>query len=87
MVTPSIEEEEDWISERPMERLNAEIRRGNTHWNNRDVREEIHQTNTARDQQDRWEEDWSVTTSIERREDITVRQESYSSSFRGLIVY
>ena len=54
---------------------NRGIRKGNTHWNNRDVREEIRQTNTTRDQQDRWEEDWSVLTSIERREDVTVRQE------------
>ena len=37
--------------------------------------EEICQTNTTRDQQDRWEEDWSILTSIERREDVTVRQE------------
>ena len=50
--------------------------RGITHWNDRVVREEISQTNTARDQQDRWEEDWSVLTSIERTEDVTVRQES-----------
>ena len=35
----------------------------------------MHQTNTTRDQQDRWEEDWSVPTSIERREDVTIRQE------------
>ena len=54
--------------------------RGNTHWNNRGVREEISQTNTARDQQDRWEEDWSVLTSIERREDVTVRQELHRAS-------
>ena len=67
---------QDWISERPMERSNGGIRRGNTHWTNRDVREDIHQTNTTRDQQDRWEEDWSVPTSIERREDVTVRQEA-----------
>ena len=60
-----------------MERSNGGIRRGNTHWNNRDVREEVHQTNTTRDQQDRQEEDWSVPTSIERREDVTVRQESH----------
>ena len=36
-----------------MERSNGGIRRGNTCSNNRDVREEIHQTNTTRDQQDR----------------------------------
>ena len=59
-----------------MDRSNRGIRRGNTHWNNRDVKEEVRQTNTKRDQQDRQEEDWSVPTSIERREDVTVRQES-----------
>ena len=31
---------------------------------------------TVRNQQDRQEEEWSVPTSIERREDDTVRQES-----------
>ena len=51
--------------------------RGITHWNGREVREEISQTNTARDQQGRQEEDWSVPTSIERREDVTIRQESH----------
>ena len=66
---------QDWINERPTERPNGGIRRGNTHLNNRDVREEIHQINTTREQQDRQEEDWSVPTSIERREDVTVRQE------------
>ena len=60
----------------PTERSNGGIRRGNTCWNNRDVREEVCQTNTTRDQQDRQEEDWSVPTSMERREDVTVRQES-----------
>ena len=49
--------------------------RGIAHRNGREVREGISQTNTARDQQDRWEEDWSVPTSIERREDVTGRQE------------
>ena len=58
-----------------MEKLNEGMGRGITHWNNREVRVEISQTNATRDQQDRWEEDWSVLTSIERREDVTVRQE------------
>ena len=49
--------------------------RGITCRNSREVREEISQTNTARDQQDRLGEDWSVLTSIERREDVTIRQE------------
>ena len=68
---------QDWISERHMDRSNRGIGRGNTRWNNRDAREEVRQTNTTRDQQDRWEEDWSVPTSIERREGATVRQESH----------
>ena len=59
-----------------MERSNGGMRRGISHWNDREVKEEIHQTNTTRDQQDRQEEDWSVLTSIERREDVTIRQES-----------
>ena len=66
---------QDWISKRPTERSNGGMRRGINHWNDREVREEIRQTNTTRDQQDRWEEDWSVLTSIESREDVTVRQE------------
>ena len=43
----------------------------------REIRGEISQVNTERDHQDRWEEEWSVLTSIERREDDTVRQESH----------
>ena len=35
---------------------------------------------TVRNQQDRQEEGWSVLTSIERREDDTVRQESQRAS-------
>ena len=60
-----------------MDRSNGGIRRGHTYWNNRDVREEVCQTNTIRDQQDRQEEDWSVLTDIERREDVTERQKSH----------
>ena len=60
-----------------MERTNGGIGREITHRNGREVREEISQTNTARDQQDRQEEDWSVPTSIERSEDVTIKQESH----------
>ena len=49
--------------------------RGFSHGNGRETRGDIHQVNTERDQQDRWEEEWSVLASIERREDDTVRQE------------
>ena len=51
--------------------------RGFSHGNGREIRGEISQVNTERDQQDRQEEEWSVPTSIERREDDTVRQESH----------
>ena len=51
--------------------------RGFSHGNGREIRGDIHQVNTERDQQDRREEEWSILTSIERREDDTVRQESY----------
>ena len=42
-------------------------------WGHREIRREISQVNTERDQQDRREEEWSVPTSIKRREDDTVR--------------
>ena len=51
--------------------------RGFSHGNGREIRGDICQVNTERDQQDRWEEEWSVPASVERREDDTVRQESH----------
>ena len=82
MVIPSIEEEKEVEvgegeigSAKDLWKDQIEEWEEESHWNDREVREEISQTNTARDQQDRWEEDWSVPTSIERREDVTVRQE------------
>ena len=42
-------------------------------WKWKKIRGEISQVNSERDQQDRQEEEWSVPTSIERREDDTVR--------------
>ena len=48
--------------------------RGFSHGNGKEIRGEISQVNTERDHQDRWEEEWSVPTSIERREDDTVRR-------------
>ena len=53
------------------------MERGFSHGSGREIRGEISQVNTERDQQDRWEEEWSVLTSIERREDDTVRLESH----------
>ena len=50
--------------------------RGFSCGNGREIRGEISQVHTMRNQQDRQEEEWSVLTSIERREDDTVRQES-----------
>ena len=50
--------------------------RGFSHQNGREIRGEISQMHNVRNQQDRQEEEWSVPTSIERREDDTVRQES-----------
>ena len=48
-----------------------------THWNGREIRGEISQVNTERDQQDRQEEEWYILASIERREDVPIRQESH----------
>ena len=66
----------EWFNERPTERTNGGLGRGFSHGNRREIRGEINQVHTERDQQDRWEEEWSVPTSIERREDDTVRRES-----------
>ena len=58
-----------------MERSNGGLGRGFSHGNGREFRGETSQVNTERNQQDRQEEEWSVPTSIERREEDTVRQE------------
>ena len=47
--------------------------RGFSQGNGREIRGEINQVHTMRDQQDRQEEEWTVPTSIERREDDIVR--------------
>ena len=64
---------QEWFNERPIERSNGGLGRGFSCENGREIRGEISQVNTERDQQDRWEEEWSVLTSVERREDDTVR--------------
>ena len=51
---------EDWEEDSPVEMEEK-------------LEEKYSQVNTERDQQDRWEEEWSVPASIERREDDTVR--------------
>ena len=62
-----------WFNERPTERSNGGMGRGFSHGNGREIRGEVSQVHTMRDQQDRQEEEWSVPTSIERREDDIVR--------------
>ena len=52
------------------------MERGFSHGNGREIKGETSQVNTERNQQDRQEEEWSVQTSIERREEDTVRRES-----------
>ena len=64
---------QEWLNKRPIERSNRGLGRGFSHGNGREIRGDIHQVNTERDQQDRQEEEWSVPTSVERREDDTVR--------------
>ena len=51
--------------------------RGFTCGNGRETRGNIHQVIPERHQQDRWEEEWSILASVERRDDSPVRQESH----------
>ena len=64
---------QEWFNERPTERSNGGMGRGFSCGNRREIRGEISQVHTVRNQQDRQEEEWSVPNSIERREDDTVR--------------
>ena len=64
---------QEWLNERPIERSNGGLGRGFSCGNGREIRGDICQVNTERYQQDRWEEEWSAPTSIERREDDTLR--------------
>ena len=67
---------QEWLSDRPLERTNG-FGRGSSHGNGRGTGGDIHLVIPERDQQDRWEEDWSLPTSVERREEgISIRQES-----------
>ena len=51
--------------------------RGFSHGNGRGTGGDIHQITSERDQQERWEEEWSLLTSAERREEgILIRQKS-----------
>ena len=71
---------QEWLSERPLERSNGGLGRGFSHGNGRETRGDIHQAISERDQQDRWEEEWSLPTS-ERREEGILISENYH---RGL---
>ena len=64
---------QEWLNERPIERSNGGLGRGFSHGNEREIRGDICQVNTERDQQDRCKEEWSIPASIERREDSPVR--------------
>ena len=66
----------EWFNDRPTERSNGGLVRGFPHGNGREIRGEISQMHTARDQQDRQEDEWSVPASVERTEDNTLRRES-----------
>ena len=60
-----------------MERSNGGFGRGFSHGNGRGTGRDTCQVTSARDQQDRWEEEWSLPTNVERREEgISIRQES-----------
>ena len=67
---------QEWFNERPTERSNGGLGRGFSCGNGREIRGEISQVHTVRNQQDRQEEEWSVPNNIGRREDDTVRWES-----------
>ena len=58
---------QEWFNERPTERSNGGLGRGFSCGNGREIRGEISQVHTVRNQQDRQEEEWSVPNSIERR--------------------
>ena len=58
--------------ERPIERSSGGLGRGFSHGNGIAV----HQVQTGRTQQDRQEEEWSIPTNVERRENDTERHES-----------
>ena len=67
----------EWLSERPLERSNGGFGRGFSRGNGRGTRGDTHQVTSERDQQDRREEEWSLPTSVERKEEgISIRQES-----------
>ena len=67
---------QEWFMERPTERSNGGLGRGFPHGNGREIRGEISQVHSKRNQQNRQEDEWSIPASVERREDNTLRRES-----------
>ena len=61
----------EWLQERQMDRPNGGFRRGYSQGNG----VETQPVKTDRTQLDRQEEDWSVPTNVERRENETERHE------------
>ena len=83
MVIPSIEEEEEVeVEEDGIGLMNdpqkgqMEVWKENFPVEMEEIRGEINQMCNARDQQNRQEDEWSVSESVERREDNTLRRES-----------
>ena len=79
MVTPSIEEEaEDKVEEDENALMNNQWKEQMEDWEEDspvEMKRGIHQVYVVRTQQDRQEEEWSVPTNIERREDDVERCE------------
>ena len=65
----------EWFNERPPERSSGGLGRGFPHGNGREIRGEISQMHNVRNQQNRQEDEWSVPTSVERRQGNTLRRE------------
>ena len=62
----------EWLHERQMDRPNGGFGRGFSHGNGI----EVQQLPTGRTQPDRQEEDWSIPTNVEKRENNTERHET-----------
>ena len=67
---------QEWLQERQMDRPNGGFRRGYSQGN----RMEPQQATTDRSQPDRQEEDWSMPTNVERRENEIQRHDTFTSS-------
>ena len=60
---------QEWLSERQLERSNGGFGRRFSHGNGRGTGGDTCQVTSERDQQDRQEEEWSLPTSVELREE------------------